>query len=710
MIAVQKPNTVKSSGIQSSVSFGIKQEGLAHIFNVLRNQLYSDKILAVIREYSCNAVDANVEAGVPDEPITVTLPNRLEPMFKVRDNGLGLSDKDIQEIYAFYGESTKRNSNKLIGQLGLGSKSAFAYGDNYVINSFVDGVKTSYNAFIDASQIGQISKLFSIATTEPNGVEIVIPVRDRDVDSFKEKAENLFQDFKVRPIVKGQTLEYDNREVIFSGDCWSIAKADSYSGRNPVAVMGNIGYDIDLYAINSDNETLQKVKNNGNLKGLKINFEIGELEVSASRESLQYTDRTQKALIAKLEKVVAGIIVEYSKLISNCPSYIEAKKLNGDMNDYYGNYYRFSSLVKGNVTYKGVVVAGNDVTFGQTDWKPDDNVRVAHYKKSRSGTRIVKEVPHSCSVNMNTVFVLNDEERKTKIAERVYDMIHSKKKVYVLAFANKTAQDTWMKREGFVDADFIKLSSLTPTTVVVPKNASTGTTIKSSKHSEKAFTFTDGVRHYSSTCSNYWTGASVDVAKDSGVYVSIEGFQFERNGGYHHPSSLNNVVKAFTSLGITIPTIYGFKKDVIAKVKNSKNWTNLWTYLNKAMSDHLTTKKMIQDFVDKKAQLEVKNNNSIAHILKKVNQKDVKSSGVFGKFVKAYMTCRNDAHSDTLEKFIATAENYDLKVTSLEPTFNLGDMAAEVLKTYPMLNVCDTYDIKAPTLITEYVNLIDKTS
>ena len=83
-------NTLKSEGIQSAVSFGIKDTGLAHIFNVLRNQLYTDKIGAVVREYSANAYDANVEVGNPETPITITLPSKLSKLFKIRDHGRGL--------------------------------------------------------------------------------------------------------------------------------------------------------------------------------------------------------------------------------------------------------------------------------------------------------------------------------------------------------------------------------------------------------------------------------------------------------------------------------------------------------------------------------------------------------------------------------------------------------------------------------------------
>ena len=98
MIATTKPRTVKSQGIQNTVSFGIKESGIAHIFNVLRNQLYTDKVTAIQREYATNAADAHVEAGCADRPIEITLPSRFNLQFKVRDFGLSLSDNEIQDV------------------------------------------------------------------------------------------------------------------------------------------------------------------------------------------------------------------------------------------------------------------------------------------------------------------------------------------------------------------------------------------------------------------------------------------------------------------------------------------------------------------------------------------------------------------------------------------------------------------------------------
>ena len=50
MIVNKKDRSEVSSNVKDSVFFGIKKEGFSHIFNVLRNQLYSDKELAVVRE------------------------------------------------------------------------------------------------------------------------------------------------------------------------------------------------------------------------------------------------------------------------------------------------------------------------------------------------------------------------------------------------------------------------------------------------------------------------------------------------------------------------------------------------------------------------------------------------------------------------------------------------------------------------------------
>ena len=84
MIQNQEQFSIQSESL-SSAKFSLKQENLAHVFGILRSNLYSNKTLAVIREYSTNAYDAHVANGKADVPIEVTLPTVIEPTFQVRE-------------------------------------------------------------------------------------------------------------------------------------------------------------------------------------------------------------------------------------------------------------------------------------------------------------------------------------------------------------------------------------------------------------------------------------------------------------------------------------------------------------------------------------------------------------------------------------------------------------------------------------------------
>ena len=90
----------------------------AKAFNILSSGLYANKVKAIVRELSCNAVDSHAAAGKHDTPFDVHLPNQLEPWFAIRDYGTGLSHEQVTNIYTTYFESTKTASNEFIGALG----------------------------------------------------------------------------------------------------------------------------------------------------------------------------------------------------------------------------------------------------------------------------------------------------------------------------------------------------------------------------------------------------------------------------------------------------------------------------------------------------------------------------------------------------------------------------------------------------------------
>ena len=115
MIIEKTTAEIERSNVFQEFDFKIGKDGYAHIFGILRNQLYSDKPLAVAREYMVNAYDSHVAAGKGDVPFHVSLPNAIFPNFRVRDFGVGLSEEEMEEVFASYGESTKRESNDYVG-------------------------------------------------------------------------------------------------------------------------------------------------------------------------------------------------------------------------------------------------------------------------------------------------------------------------------------------------------------------------------------------------------------------------------------------------------------------------------------------------------------------------------------------------------------------------------------------------------------------
>ena len=122
MIPAVQQRILISSGVEDQASFGISHGDQAHIMRILRDQLYSDKVLAVLREYSSNAWDANRMVGRGNIPIEVNLPTLMQPYLSIKDFGPGLSRDDVFNVYTQYGASTKHDSNIAVGMPGIGSK------------------------------------------------------------------------------------------------------------------------------------------------------------------------------------------------------------------------------------------------------------------------------------------------------------------------------------------------------------------------------------------------------------------------------------------------------------------------------------------------------------------------------------------------------------------------------------------------------------
>ena len=120
----------KSSPVEISSSLGTSSFSIAmnaKAFRTLSDTLYQNKIGSIVREISCNALDGHTANGNANQPFEVHLPDHFEPWFAVKDFGIGLTPDDIVTVFTKYFESTKEQTNEMIGAFGLGGKSPFSY-------------------------------------------------------------------------------------------------------------------------------------------------------------------------------------------------------------------------------------------------------------------------------------------------------------------------------------------------------------------------------------------------------------------------------------------------------------------------------------------------------------------------------------------------------------------------------------------------------
>ena len=299
---------VVTSGSMSGAAFGISKKSEAHILGMLRDRIYTNKVLAVLREYATNAWDEHRDAentgeerfaGRSQTPILVNIPTEIEPTLYIRDYGRGLSEESVYQVYTQYGESTKRDSNDVAGMLGIGSKSAFAYSDSFTITSYHGGKKMVFVAVLDASNIGYINKLHE----EPydgtdTGIEVRVPVRPSDVYRFQQEAQNLFPYFSPLPIINME-LKVEERDEMVAG----FFRAWEPGTPRWVGIMGPVPYKIELASLEKELEALD-LKGMANMAG-GLYFKMGSVDVSANREELEYTERTRAAIVASLQSLHA---------------------------------------------------------------------------------------------------------------------------------------------------------------------------------------------------------------------------------------------------------------------------------------------------------------------------------------------------------------------------------------------------------------------
>lgn len=691
----------------------------AKAFNILSSGLYANKIRAIVRELSCNAVDSHTAAGKTDTPFDIHLPNQLEPWFAIRDYGIGLSHDQVTNIYTTYFESTKTDSNAFIGALGLGSKSPFSYTDNFTVTAIKDGRKGIYTAFINEQGVPSIALMMQEDTDEPSGVEVKFSVNDRyDFGKFADEARHVYRHFELKPVVAGSStftfdlIDYESRNII-------PGVHQIKDKRSSIAVMGNIAYPID---IPKSDTSLGELRNLLSC-GLELHFGIGELDFQASREGLSYIPTTIESIKRKLEALNAVLT---TKLASEADAignlWDRALFLSGRKgNHLWSAAVELYATTRPIPTYDPKRYGGlNSFSLKVEDLIKKYNVHVRCFTKNRSNAAchtVNSKVEYgdknadgshitwqswSIHVDADSNFICND--LKTGATERAkYHYKHTKsnvysRTVYVLEKADK-AKD--MDLKGFfaeihnppTDRQF-KASSL----LEKPRKAGLGKNVTIMKLERRG----SSRMYRRSDDDMVWRDAGKADSFDKNetyYYVPLTGFSMISSKGYSDAKHFHSDV---TSLpGLFKGEIYGVRKGDIADIKRRKNWINLEDHITAQLNGNINPKLLMGV---------VKSRVEDCNIFDFSNHNILPLLGDNSPYKKLVLEFKG------IDKFKGQTYNLSSLFQKFAPTANFSPdalvlkydkMFAEVARRYPLLSKLNSYRTDASD-IAEYINLIDQ--
>lgn len=270
---------------------------------------YGDPVLAVVREYVANAVDASVTRGT-DKPVEITVPTVDDPVFTVRDYGIGMDFATLSKNCLSFDNSTKRTRNDVIGSLGIGAKSAWTLADSFVVDTVIDGKRTAVRAARDLDHKIMVKE----APTElEQGTTISIPVAEvSELRDWRTAIETVARAHAPgRVVVDGEAVE-----SVHGGDQWvgTVRVGNPFPDRS--------GFDVlsggTLFAL-KPKVSAYITERIGYPSGV-IQLPIGSFQHTPSREELTDSPRNRAVLDRALEVFDARreeIAAEVSKVAKN---------------------------------------------------------------------------------------------------------------------------------------------------------------------------------------------------------------------------------------------------------------------------------------------------------------------------------------------------------------------------------------------------------
>lgn len=456
--------------ISQDEEFGIQKEidegALDLLFKAVQEDIYSFPIPSFIRETISNCLDSIIErqnyaqilSGVPIDKFYLNRPNDNKLLkdsyfdesyynidylssdslvhvtytesddsrdsISIKDYGVGLGGHRLKGFFKI-GYSTKRNMKSVMGKFGSGSKSALATGvDYFTLITTYNGYKTTFMIYKNDYEpitpehpngkkeewevttrngTKKVMNIYWEPTTEYNGVEVLLDVKKHNKTAFI-KAIDQFQYFrnKIHLCVKNSTNILEdkilNSEPYYESDALIIPKVSTLAV--PHILVDGISYGAVSW---------QELELDNRIGRIGIKVSASEVDITQSRESLKWTEKTKSTILEKIEIVnnEASSYVAEKTAVTNSENFFEFaaksalmyKSSADEVSSVFSKFLDINRIVpkfkldvesKYGLTYSGIVPFSYDL-FEEIFYK--FNVKIIQLEHNKDSVKIKSTVP-----------------------------------------------------------------------------------------------------------------------------------------------------------------------------------------------------------------------------------------------------------------------------------------------------------------------------
>jgi len=347
-------NTDEKIGIAKEIDEGAYEL----IFQAIQEDMYSFPISSFVREAISNGLDAiterdiskDINNGTPVEdyylqrtdskllkdssfdksyynPKYLSDVNHIDVVYKelnprdtitITDYGVGLGGERLKGFFRL-GYSSKRNMKSVIGKFGAGAKAGLATGvDYFIMTTVYNGYKASFMIFKHdyeaitlktsngkteiwtvkmADETIEDKHIYWEKTDDLNGVSITLEVKKHNKSAFIDAVKNQFQYFGGK-VHLTYPAEYSNDTMrtklndkpLYESDNLLIPQFSTYYA--PHILVDGISYGTISWP---------ELELENRVGKIAIKVAATSVDITQSRESLKYTEKTKKVILAAIK-------------------------------------------------------------------------------------------------------------------------------------------------------------------------------------------------------------------------------------------------------------------------------------------------------------------------------------------------------------------------------------------------------------------------